>query len=192
MAADAADTLGAAPPVWLDRMRDRAPGHFTDADLEALPEGYGYELVDGVLIVSPAPSKAHQQLLGRLYVQLVEASPAELAVMLAPFDFKPDPDSTWQPDLLVAVDAEIGEKRLEGRPLLVVEIRSGRGLKDRALKKVAYEEAGVPTYWLVDPIEPSLTVLELDDDGRYVETARLVGDGSLPVVRPFPVAVSLV
>ena len=47
-------------------MRDRAPGYFTDADREALPEGYGYELVDGVLIVRPAPGKEHQQVLGRL------------------------------------------------------------------------------------------------------------------------------
>ena len=118
-------------------------------------------------------------------------APTELAVMLAPFDFTPDPDSTWQPDLLVAIDAEIGEQRLEGGALLVVEIRSGRGLKDRSLKRAAYEEAGVPTYWLVDPIELSMTVLELDADGHYAETARLVGDGALAVERPFPVTVSL-
>ena len=185
------DTLGAAPPALLDRLHDRAPGYFTDADIDALPEGYGYELVDGMLLVSPAPGKAHQQVLGRLHVQLMAANPDSLAVMLPPFDYKPDPDTTWQPDLLIAVDDEIGEKRLEGRPLLVVEIRSGRGLKDRSLKKASYEEAGVPTYWVVDPIEPSLSVLELDDEGRYAETARLVGDGSLVVDRPFPVTVSL-
>ena len=39
--------------------------------------------------------------------------------------------------------------------------------------------------------EPSLSVLELDAEGRYAETARLVGDGSLVVDRPFPVTVSL-
>jgi Uma2 family endonuclease len=183
---------GATPPVLDDLVRERPPGHFTDADIEALPEGYGYEIVDGTLFVSPAPDAAHQLLVGELFLQLRLACPAELAVLLAPFDYKPDKDTTFEPDLLVARRADVvGAKRLERRPLLVVEVRSGRGLRDRTFKRVAYEEAGVPSYWIADPEEPSLTVLELDPAGHYAETARIAGDEVLLLGRPYPVELRL-
>ncbi len=186
-----ADPRGAAPPVLDDLVRQRPPGYFTDADIEALPEGYGYEIVDGTLLVSPAPSGNHQLLLGELYVQLRLACPSDLVVVASPFDYKPDPEATLQPDLLVARRSDVVDrKRLEQTPLLV-EIRSGRGLKDRTFKRVAYEEAGVPSYWLADPDEPSLTVLQLDADGRYAETARLTGGDVVHVERPYPVELRL-
>ncbi len=188
----AADPYGAAPPVLHDLVRERPPGYFTDADIEALPEGYGYEIVDGMLLVSPAPSGNHQVLLGELHVQLHLACPGDLVVVESPFDYKPDPEATFQPDLLGARRVDVVDrKRLERTPLLVVEIRSGRGLKDRTLKRVAYEEAGVPSYWLADPDEPSLTVLQLDADGRYAEAARLAGGDVLRVELPYPVELRL-
>ncbi len=183
---------GATPPVLDDLVYNRPPGHFTDADLEQLPEGYGYEIVDGTLFVSPAPDAAHQLLVGELHLQLRLACPAELAVLLAPFDYKPDKDTTFEPDLLVARRVDVvGAKRLERRPLLVVEVRSGRGLRDRTFKRAAYEEAGAPSYWLADANEPSLTVLELNADGRYVEHAHIAGGEPLRVERPYPVELRL-
>ena len=44
--------------------------------------------------------------------------------------------------------------------------------------------------WLVDPVEPSLTVLTLTG-GLYVETARVSGTEPLTVEAPFPVTVQL-
>ena len=51
-----------------------------------------------------------------------------------------------------------------------------------------YEEAGVPSYWLVDPAEPSLTVLELEG-ATYREVATVRGDEPFEATRPFPVSV---
>ncbi len=48
--------------------------------------------------------------------------------------------------------------------------------------------AEVPSYWLVDPLGPSLTVLELDA-GSYVERAVVRGDERYRARRPFPVEV---
>ena len=60
------------------------------ADLELLPDdGLGYELVDGTLLVSAAPSKQHQRVLGNLHLILRAACPAELEVFLAPTDYQP-------------------------------------------------------------------------------------------------------
>ena len=53
---------------------------------------------------------------------------------------------------------------------------------------MAYEAAGVPEYWLVDPDEPSLTVLRLVD-GRYEEAAKVVGDEPYLATYPFPVTI---
>ena len=56
-------------------------------------------------------------------------------------------------------------------PLLVVEVLSpGTRKSDRGSKRLAYEEAGVPVYWIVDPVEPSLTALHLVHS-LYVQAA---------------------
>ncbi len=53
---------------------------------------------------------------------------------------------------------------------------------------LTYESAGVPSYWMVDPAEPRLTVLSLRD-GRYVEEANVTGDQPYEASYPFPVTV---
>jgi Uma2 family endonuclease len=59
----------------------------------------------------------------------------------------------------------------------------------RILKKAAYERLGVPSYWLIDPDEPSLTVFELDPDGHYVEVAKAAGTEPYQATHPFPVRI---
>ena len=59
---------------------------------------------------------------------------------------------------------------------------------DLTLKRATYEAAGVPSYWLVDPEAPALTVLELEG-GRYVERATLTGAKAWRATRPFAVEI---
>ena len=59
---------------------------------------------------------------------------------------------------------------------------------DSTLKRHVFEQGGVPVYWQVDPIAPSLRVLELCD-GAYVESAVVTGDRAYDAVLPFPVRV---
>lgn len=61
-------------------------------------------------------------------------------------------------------------------------------LTDSTLERQVLEEAEVPSYWLLDPDVPSLTVLELVD-GAYRQTASAEGMQALAVERPFPVTV---
>ena len=151
----------------------------TVADLEAMPEdGHRYELVDGTLLVTPAPDTRHQSCVAQLLVVLGSAAGPEVRVLPAPYDWVAGPGTLFQPDVLVARRADLGPKRLERPPLLVVEVLSASTRTiDLATKRMAYADAGVAGYWLVDPDVPSLTVLELRA-GEYVEVAAVDGDGA--------------
>jgi Uma2 family endonuclease len=160
------------------------------ADLEDLPDdGHRYELIDGTLVVSPGPALPHQDVVGNLHLLLRAACPPELKVVLAPFAVALADDTEVQPDLLVAPRGQFTRKELPGPPLLAVEVLSPSTRRvDLLLKRDRLQEAGVASYWLVDPDEPSVLVLELQD-GAYVEVARGTGAEVVDVTRPFPVRI---
>ena len=162
----------------------------TEDDLATMPDdGHRYELLDGTLLVTPSPSLGHQTCVGSLYVLLREARPPGHTVVVAPFDVRLSRITVLEPDVLVARRSEITPARLEGPPLLAVEVLSPSTRRiDLGTKRLAYEAAGVPAYWLVDPDGPSLTVLELDA-GRYVERATVSGDEPFQATFPFAVTV---
>ncbi|MDP9183421.1 MAG: Uma2 family endonuclease [Actinomycetota bacterium] len=162
----------------------------TRADLEEMPDdGHRYELIDGVLIVSPGPRLGHQRVVGNLHLSLRAGCPAELQVILAPFAVALADDTEVQPDLIVAPRSQFTEKELPGAPLLAVEVLSPSTRRvDLLLKRDRLQAAGVPSYWLVDPDEPSVTVLELRD-GTYVEVARAVGEQECRVEHPYPLTI---
>lgn len=163
-------------------------GGWTADDLDRFPDdGLRYELVDGVLLVSAAPSEQHQIALGNLHVQLVGLCPEHLRVLLAPFDVRFSPRRQLQPDLLALPKDRTAPDRL---PLLVVEVASpSTRATDSTLKRLVFEQAGVPSYWMVDPLKPALTVLELQDGG-YVQVAAVEGDEPVTLQRPFPVTLT--
>jgi Uma2 family endonuclease len=177
-----------------DIRRDGRP--FTVDDLEVMPDdGHRYELIDGVLVVSPAPSLAHQEAAGTLYLLLRAACPPDLYVVIAPFEWRPSAETGIQPDVLVARRADLltvdGLKHLVKPPVLAVEAISPSSRRiDRLTKLSVYEDAGVPSYWLVDPDlkEPSVTALELVN-GRYREVAKVSGAQSWTAECPFPVTI---
>jgi len=120
---------------------------------------------------------------------MLAAAGADLDVLCAPYDYLVGPTTLLQPDILVARREDVGEARLELPPLLVVEVLSpSTRLTDLGTKRLAYEAAGVPAYWLVDPHEPSLTVLRLHE-GRYAQEAKVVADERYQAGHPFDVAV---
>ena len=160
----------------------------TRADLEAMPDdGHRYELIDGVLIVSPAPRIRHHRVAGRLYKALDQARSDDLEVFFAPVDVVLAEDTVIQPDLLVAPIAAFTDRDLPAAPLLAVEVLSPstRGV-DLLLKKERLQRAGCAHYWVVDPAEPSVLAWSLVD-GVYREVAAASGAGVFEVAEPFPV-----
>jgi Uma2 family endonuclease len=165
---------------------------FTVHDLEAMPDdGHRYELIDGVLIVTPAPGWFHQESSAELFVQLRLACPREFRVLSAPFGVRTSVRNELQPDILVARYVDLTPKNLPVAPVLAVEVLSAStALNDLNNKKAAYERMGTVSYWVVDPEEPGrLTVFELDARGRYAEVANVCGDEKFTTERPFPITI---
>ena len=163
---------------------------FTRSDLDAMPDdGRRYELIDGVLIVTPAPARLHQRMVLELAVLLHDACPPELELLTAPFDVALDDISILQPDLLVARRADFTKKDLPTAPLLAVEVLSPSTRRiDLTLKRSRYESAGCPSYWVLDPDQPSISVWQLEGTA-YVGAGHTEGDAALQVTSPFPVEV---
>jgi Uma2 family endonuclease len=164
---------------------------FTIEDLDRMPsDGHRYELLDGTLIVSPAPGLPHQRVAVVLTHILELACPDDL-VVFPNVNVRFAAASALEPDAVVARPPDVSGARLLAVPLLVAEVLSpDSALRDLNLKKAAYERFGVPSYWVVDPDlgRPSLRAFELAD-GAYAEVARVTGDQAFRAQRPFGVEV---
>jgi len=162
-------------------------------DLDAMPDdGHRYELIDGVLIVSPAPVPRHQMAVAHVYGALAAATRGtDLVALFAPLDVVLSEDTVVEPDLLVAVRSDFGPRDLPVPPLLAVEVRSPSTWRvDRFLKHARYAAGGIASYWIVDPEAPSITAWRLAEDGSYEEVAHAVGDE--PFHANDPVSVTIV
>ena len=161
----------------------------TADDLAVVPDdGHRYELVDGTLIVTPAPSTRHQRVVVRLLKVLLDAAPEDLEVLTAPYDVRLADDTVLQPDVLVCRRVDLTAQNLPTAPLLAVEVLSpSTRLVDLNLKHARYEAAGCPAYWVVDPDEPSLRAWELRH-GSYVEVSSVGGAEEFSTTLPCSVA----
>lgn len=133
-----------------------------------------YELVDGVLLVTPAPSRLHQfavTTMLRLLAEYLDSQPGVGSVLPSPADVMPEPGVTVGPDVFVMAPDEA--RRVEDKGpirdvVLVVEVLSpGDRSGDRGRKRRLYQRT-IPEYWIVDAEE------------RYVE--RWLPHAVLPVV----------
>jgi Uma2 family endonuclease len=168
------------------------PGEpFTVGDLDRMPDdGHRYELLDGTLIVSPAPGPPHQRVAIMLCHVLELACPEEL-IVFPNVGVSVGPRSALEPDAVVARASDVSGARLARPPLMVAEVLSpDSALRDLNLKQAAYERFGVPSYWVIDPDlgRPSVWAFQLVD-GHYRETAHVVGDMTFRAEEPFPVEI---
>ena len=166
-------------------------GRFTRADLWAMPDdGRRYELLDGAIIVSPPPRVRHQKVTFGVAILLKGAATAGLEVLPAPLGlFFPDEDYL-EPDVMVFDPNVIEDDQVKaGMPLLVVEVLSPSSRRrDVGDKLTRYRDAGVPNYWVVDPIDPRLRAWRLQD-GEYVEIADVSGEEEWTATEPFEVTI---
>jgi Uma2 family endonuclease len=174
-------------------------GEWTYDSYAALPDdGQRYELVNGVLLMAPAPSWSHQETVGEIFAYLRDyvRTTGLGGAFTAPIDVELTRHTVVQPDVVVLL--KTNRERLRGRhivgaPDLVVEVASQRTQAyDRLSKYDAYARAGVPEYWLVYPKTKSVEVLVLEV-GKYSSLGLFRGKEKLPshVLPGFPVEVEL-
>lgn len=175
-------------------------GNWTYESYAALPnDGNRYEVIGGILFVSPSPSPRHQRLLvrlvGRLSGYVEEHDPGE--VFQAPLDLVMPGTAPVQPDAFVFLGTnvpEFDESRppVTGVPDLVIEVMSpSTAGYDRREKQDACLRAGVREYWPVDQDALTTEVLVLED-GKYRSRSVVRGESRVPSSvlpdLPFPVS----
>lgn len=152
----------------------------TYQDYLLLPEdGKQYEIIEGNLSMTPATLTRHQTIVGRIHYQLMAYLETHTIgdVFIAPCDVLLSDTDVVQPDLLVVLHsgrACITENNVQGPPDLVVEILSpSTATRDRELKRKRYEHFGVREYWLVDPADNTLEILNLTTQPTLWRHTRL-------------------
>jgi Uma2 family endonuclease len=159
----------------------RTRQRWTYAEFARLPTSGStrYEIIDGELVVTPAPGLKHQRIVTRL-VSLLHAFARKHAlgeVFVSPFDVLFAEGDYLEPDILFVRKARaelVTDRGVEGAPDLVVEVLSAStAARDHGIKLERYRHYGVPEYWIVDPEEETVEVWKLGEGAR--ETVLFAG-----------------
>ena len=142
-------------------------------DYRSVPEGGPrYQLIEGQMIMAPAPNRLHQKIsrnLQFLIMRYLDEHPIG-AIYNAPFDVELNEFNVFQPDL-VYVTAErasvFTDQGITGAPDLVVEVLSPKTSKyDLGPKREVYARSGVSELWVIDPDSRQLSVYYLHEDNQ--------------------------
>jgi Uma2 family endonuclease len=155
-------------------------GRWTREMVLALPDdGKRYELFDGELLVTPAPSWLHQRLVMAFYDRL---KPYVLAngqgeVLLSPADVPLDGEQVAQPDLFVippsAARPPASWTELPN-PILVLEVLSpSTARNDKVIKRRSFQRNRIPEYWIADPDARAVDRWRASDDRPEILDERL-------------------
>lgn len=175
------------------------PTHaLTLAEWEALGDGEdvrNLELVEGMLVVTPRPIPNHQIAVARLAGLLDRQLPDDLVpVPDVEVLIELEPPTVRAPDIVVAPTSTAhGVKRFDASDVvLAVEFVSpGSRRADTVAKVAEYQDAGIPSYWIVDldAVGDARFVAYELRDGRYEAVLRSPDEVQLQ--RPCPIAFTI-
>ncbi len=169
----------AVSTVAIERTEAQYRGLRMSADdfLQIPDDGFNYELIDGVVVMSPSPTPQHQAVAMEISVQIgsylrdhpVGQAFAELDVHLG--RGPTGGDLVYKPELIFVRAERLAPMRekIVGAPELVVEVISrGSRRLDSETKKDDYQRFGVREYWLIDPQRKVMTFYRMQES-RFVE-----------------------
>lgn len=124
------------------------------------------EFTDGTIEGLPMPTSSHQVIVAFLYDlfrTVVQRTGGK--VLFAPLRLRVRPGKLREPDILMLLDAS--DPRYQdaywlGADLVVEVVSPDRPERDIEEKPLDYAEAGIPEYWIVNPLDATITVLALD------------------------------
>jgi Uma2 family endonuclease len=148
---------------------------WTAEDVSRLPEDLHYELLDGRLVVPPAPLPIHQTISLRIISALSANSPDDVVITFAQ-SVLVDNHSEPRPDVVVTrIEGANRTPVFAADVLLVAEVvsRSSKSI-DRDEKLRLYARGRIPSYWIIDPLGAKvlLTQFVLGADGTYRKLAE--------------------
>ncbi|MCR4339490.1 MAG: Uma2 family endonuclease [Gemmatimonadaceae bacterium] len=146
---------------------------YTVDDLDGFPrDGNRYELLDGVLLVTPAPSMSHQLVASRLQLRLSNAVMLPgMANVVGPGAVVLLPKTQLEPDILVfpaGIRASAHWREVHEHWLAVEILSPSSRVYDREFKRDAYLALGVRQVWLVDLPDRSVEVCRGAGDSETV------------------------
>ncbi len=130
-----------------------------------------YELIDGVVVMSPSPIPLHQVII-RLLMRGLDAWNRS-AEYFHDTDVRLSPQIVYCPDLSVYLPGKLQRipRRLETPPDLIVEVLSpSNKATDLITKRADYERFGVGEYWVIDPADGSIRAWKREGS-RFVDHA---------------------
>lgn len=159
------------------------------------------EFTDGVIEVLPMPTDKHQAILQFVFLALLAfVGPRGGKVHFAALRLRVRDDKFREPDILLVRDASDPRRQNRfwlGADLVVEVVSEDDPERDTVEKVNDYAEAGVPEYWIVNPLDATVTVLALRDE-RYAErgvfrrgetaTSALLGGFAISVDEVFDAA----
>ena len=118
-----------------------------------------YELIDGIIMMSPRPAAKHQKISMRLSAAFLNLLKDTNCDAIQEFELALD-HQRFVPDLMIACNDEFEGNRYEKVPQIVIEIISSSSVsRDCFVKRNKYEQLGIPEYWIVSPEEQCIDVL---------------------------------
>ncbi len=126
----------------------------TMQEFAAMPkdEHKNYELIDGIICMSPSPSREHQMIAHRIHGHLFVRLADTMCDAAGELDITYEGD-VLKPDLMVFCNRD------DEIPEIVFEILSpSTRHRDLGIKLVKYEQMGVKEYWIIDPKTKSITI----------------------------------
>jgi Uma2 family endonuclease len=164
-----------AHPAWEVALLYPEQGSWTEGEYLRLTNQTNrlVELVDGRVEVLPMPTRKHQKItafLYRLFYAFVEAN--NLGTLLfAPLRVRLWSGRYREPDLVFVLTEHAhleGEAYFSGADLVVEVVSPDDPDRDLVDKRADYAELGIAEYWIVNPLDESITVLRLDGK-QYAE-----------------------
>lgn len=152
-----------------------------------LPEGAPYQLIEGELVMTPAPNPGHQIISSKLFKKLsdfVDRTGCGI-VLYSPVDVYLDDENAFQPDIIFISKERLAILKndgIYGPPEVVIEILSpSTAHYDLKEKFRVYERSGVKEYWLVDPELNSVEIYSNEKEQLSL-IARAEGEGEVESV----------
>jgi Uma2 family endonuclease len=160
-------------PAWEIAKLFPNQGQWSVQEYLALPGNHLVEFSHGNVEVLPLPTELHQRIVAFLYQAIFTfVQPQGLGMVLfAPLRVRLDPSKIREPDIafmLKSNAARRSDEYWDGADWVIEVVSNDDRRRDLEIKRFEYARAGIPEYWIVDPMNSQVVVLTLQGD-RYVE-----------------------